>query len=271
MHLSPSAISHAIRKLEDLLAAKLFERDARQVRLSPEGQTLMRHTTRAFEELRRGVEIISARNSQLLRLHCAPSFAAQCLAPRLSKFLAQNPGIEVRLAAGSEYARFDTDEFEVDIVYGVPRRDDLVTIPLAEETVLPLCAPGLARSIVTPEDLFDQTLLQSDNKRVRWPDWFAANGLKPPPPHGTRFDRSFLAIAAAADGLGIALESTWLAERELAAGRLVAPLRGVSQDIRYIGHHLVFPRTVQQRRTVRAFVDWLKKEFGLDLESSRND
>jgi len=76
-----------------------------------------------------------------------------------------------------------------------------------------------------------------------------------------RFDRSFLAIAAAVEGLGVALESTLLAERELATGRLVAPLEGRSTDIRYIGHRLVYPRTRRLRAAVRAFAEWLTSEL----------
>lgn len=77
-----------------------------------------------------------------------------------------------------------------------------------------------------------------------------------------RFDRSFLAIATAGEGLGVALESTLLAERELASGRLVAPLAGRANDIRYVGHRLIYPRASRQRAAVRAFVDWLVAELG---------
>jgi DNA-binding transcriptional LysR family regulator len=98
---------------------------------------------------------------------------------------------------------------------------------------------------------------------VRWPDWFAANGLSAPPPQGMRFDRSFLALAAAADGLGIALESTRLAERELASGRLVAPLDGRAEPIRYVGHNLVFPKFSRRRRNLQVFTSWLLGELGL--------
>ena len=81
-----------------------------------------------------------------------------------------------------------------------------------------------------------------------------------------RFDRSFLAIAAAADGLGVALESTRLAERELASGRLVRPLAGRAEDARYIAHNLVFPRTASRRHTLRLFARWLTAELGLEGE-----
>ncbi|MEJ1158351.1 LysR substrate-binding domain-containing protein [Prosthecomicrobium sp. N25] len=263
LHLTPSAVSHAIRKLEASLGTPLFERGARTVHLTPAGEGLMRHVGLAFEELRRGLEGVARRGRHVLRLHCAPSFAAQWLAPRLPRFLAAEAGVEVRLAAGTDYARFTNDDFDADIVYGQPRGDGVEVVPLGEETVTPLCAPALAGSIRTPADLFGQVLIQSDSKQVRWRDWFAVNGLTAPPPHGMSFDRSFLAIATAADGLGVALESTRLAEREIAGGRLVAPLAGRAADVRYVGHRLVFPRTSRQRRVVRAFADWILAELGV--------
>ena len=82
---------------------------------------------------------------RLLRLHSAPSFAALWLSPRLARFLRDHPGIEVRLAAGTDYTRFLNDEFDADIVYGLPRVEGLVVVPLGEETVTPLCTPDLAR------------------------------------------------------------------------------------------------------------------------------
>lgn len=266
LNLTPSAVSHAVRKLEDSLGATLFERSGRAVHLSTEGEALMRHVGRGFEELRRGVETVSNRGPQLLRLHCAPSFAAQWLTPRLSGFLAQCPGIEVRLCAGTDYTKFLNEEFDADIVYGRPRQEGLVALPLGEETVTPLCGPDLARSIATPADLLGHVLIESDNKQVRWAQWFGANGLTAPPPHGVRFDRSFLAVAAAADGLGIALESTRLAEREIKAGRLVAPLAARAQDITYVGHYLVFPRAARQRHRLRLFAQWLATELRLEFE-----
>ena len=90
-------------------------------------------------------------------------------------------------------------------------------------------------------------LIQSDSKQIQWADWFAANGLKPPPPNGSRFDRSFLAIAAAAEGLGVALEFDAPGRARARLGRLVMPLHGSAVPIRYVGHNLVFPRHVRQR------------------------
>lgn len=261
LHLTPSAVSHAIRKLESSMGTVLFDRRNRAVHLTPAGENLMRHAGAAFDNLRRGIEEVAGRGPQLLRVHCAPSFAAQWLAPRLARFLAAEPQLEVRLAANTEYARFSTDDFDVDIVYGQPRVEGVEVIPLGEETVTPLCAPEIARRIAKPQDLFQQVLIRSEVKQVQWHQWFVANGLEPPAIHGMRFDRSFLAIAMASGGLGVTLESTLLAEREIAAGRLVAPLAGRSVDVRYIGHRLLYPRANHQPKAVRAFAGWIATEL----------
>jgi len=260
--LTPGAVSHAIAKLEDALGVSLFARTTRSVALTPEGETLMAHMQRAFNDMRQGLERVSSRGQRLLRLHAAPSFAAQFLAPRLPRFLEAHPGVEIRLAAGTDYARFKTDEFDADIVYGaLPAAPGLLAIDLAEETVTPLCAPSWATDIRTPADVLTQKLIHSDNKQFRWTDWFSANGIKAPAPHGLRFDRSFLAIGAAADGQGIALESTLLARRELAQGRLVAPLAGAAQDLTYVGHHFVYPRARQGSPLIESFLAWLLQEL----------
>jgi DNA-binding transcriptional LysR family regulator len=264
LNLTPSAVSHSIRKLEQALGISLFERDTRNVRLSYEGEALMRHVGRAFDEMRRGMELVSTRGPKLLRLHSAPSFAAQWLTPRLATFLKQHPGIEVRLAAGIDYARFNSDEFDADIVYGPPRVEGLMVVPLGEETIAPMCTPDLAATINSPSDLFNHVLIQSDSKQIQWADWFAANGLVAPPPNGSRFDRSFLAIAMAVQGLGVALESTRLAEGELVSGRLVMPLEQTSVPVRYVGHNLVYPRHVRQRHPLKTFAEWLLIELGVE-------
>lgn len=264
LRLSPSAISHAIANLEQSLGTTLFEREGRAIRLSADGEQLMRHVGIAFEELRRGVDAVTNRGPQLLRLHCAPSFAAQWLSPRLRRFLTAYPDISVKLAASTDYAVFTTDDFDADIVYGKPRADGRIVFPLGEEIVTPMCAPEMAHQLREAADLLGLVLIQSDRKLVRWPDWFGVNGMAAPASQGMgmRFDRSFLAINAAVDGLGVALELTLLAERELASGRLVAPLIERCENVRYVGHHLIYPPAAQRRRTVQVFAEWLRAELG---------
>jgi LysR family transcriptional regulator, glycine cleavage system transcriptional activator len=272
--LTPSAMSHAIRGLEQTLGTTLFLRTGRSIRLTEAGRTLVRHVERGFGELLLGIGSISTHGPELLRVHSAQSFAAQWLLPRLRRLLREVDGLEVRIAASTDYARFATDDFDVDIVYGMPSPDsyghamhqNLVVLPLGTEVVTPLCAPALAANIRTARDLLRQTLIESEAKKVRWPAWFAANGLVAPEPRGPRFDRSFLSLSAAVEELGVALESTRLAERELASGRLVRPLKDVCEDVVYTGHWLVFPRPMRYSHSLVLVVEWLAKELGIGLD-----
>src|SRR5919206_1267097 len=274
LSLTPSAVSHAVRGLEETLGTTLFLRQGRSIRLTNEGRTLMRHVERGFGELLLGIGNVSAHARHLLRVHSAPSFAAQWLLPRLRRLLQEVEGLELRIAASTDYARFATDEFDLDIVYGMPSPDlygpsmhqNLIVLPLGTEIVTPLCAPALAARIRTPRDLLRQTLIESESKKVRWPAWFAANGLIAPEPRGPRFDRSFLSLSAAVDELGVALESMRLAERELASGRLVQPLKNVCEDVVYTGHWLVFPRPMRYSRPLMLFVEWLAAELDIELD-----
>jgi DNA-binding transcriptional LysR family regulator len=125
----------------------------------------------------------------------------------------------------------------------------------------------LAERIRSLEDLAEQTLIESEVKQVRWPAWFATNGVAAPDMRGPRFDRSFLSISAAADGLGVALESTRLAERELAGGRLVRPLPQ-ARDIVYAAHWLAFPRAERYRPELLDFLGWIGGELGVELNPS---
>jgi LysR family transcriptional regulator, glycine cleavage system transcriptional activator len=184
LNLTSSAVSHAIRGLEVALGTTLFLREGRAIRLTEEGEMLALHTERGFGELQLGFSNVSSRGRpQLLRLHCAPSLAAQWLLPRLRRLLSEVRGLEVRISAGTDYTRFAADDFDADIVYGAPPPEfysgapglqGMDTVPLGTEVVTPLCSPELAPAIRSPRDLYAQTLIESDNKKVRWTDWFAA-------------------------------------------------------------------------------------------------
>ena len=170
LSLTPSAVSHAVRGLEETLGTTLFLRTGRSIRLTDVGRTLMHHVERGFGELLLGIGSISAHKPQLLRVHSAPSFAAQWLLPRLRRLLQEVEGLELRIAAGTDYARFATDEFDLDIVYGMPSpasygpsiHQNLIVLPLGTEVVTPLCAPALAAKIRAPRDLLRQTLIESE-------------------------------------------------------------------------------------------------------------
>lgn len=264
LYLTPSAVSHSIRKLEGQLGTSLFAREGRSLSLTPDGEALMLFVGRGFDDLRRGIEAISGAAPERLRIHCAPSFAAQWLVPRLPAFTAQHPRIELHLSADTDYLRFQSNEFDADIVYGYQQASGLCAMPLGDETIAPMCSPELAPKIRTPLDLLKLPLMDNYNRQVLWSQWFAKNALTAPPIRGLSFDRNFLCLKATVDGLGVALESTLLAQRELAEGKLVMPLRGKTQDIVASNHTLVFPITAKTKRPLRSFVSWMGDALGLD-------
>lgn len=261
LNLTPGAVSHAVKDLEQRLGVPLFSRTGRRVITTPEGEMLLHHVARAFSDLQRGLDSVCVAGPESLRLHCAPSFAGQWLMPRLSRLFADNPQLDLRLSADPHYPLFPSDAFDADIVYGEPRQPGLTVIPLGIEEITPLCAPSLLPRITAPADLRALTLIESEHNRLRWPHWFEANGTIPPAPKGPRFDRSSLSLAAAADGIGVALESVRLAERELRDGRLVQPLSGRSRSLFQIGHRLVFPAGADRKITLARFKSWLLAEL----------
>lgn len=262
LNLTPSAVSHSVRKLEEMVDIRLFQRSTREVKLTREGAVLLEHVQRGMEEMQRGFALVTQEERTPLRLHTAPSFATQWLLPRLASFVREHPNVDLRVSASTDYARFD-DDFDLDIVYGDPQWSPHEKLPLAVEYLTPLCAPELAQQIRTPEDLYRQPLIQCEVQMLQWRGWFEANDLAPPTHYGLRFDRSSMAIAAAVDGLGIVLESTLLAERELQRGALVRPLAGRSREVEYIGHYLIYPRRRHYHEAFDIFKIWLMKQLGI--------
>jgi DNA-binding transcriptional LysR family regulator len=264
LNLTPGAISHAIKDLEQELGVVLFTRERRRVLPTPEGETLLPHVARAFSDLQRGLDAVCLTGPQSLRLHCAPSFAGQWLVPRLAGLFEAYPALDLRLSADPNYPHFPSDLFDADILYGDPRQTGLTVISLGPDQIAPMCAPSLVGRIHTPADLRAMPLIESEHCKIRWPDWFEAHGVVPPAPRGPRFDRSSLSLAAAVDGIGVALDSVRLAERELRDGRLVLPLAGRSQTMTLVGHRLVFPAGADRKPALAKFAGWLLAELELE-------
>lgn len=267
--LTPGAVTHAIKKLETVIGASLFERDGHSFYLSPTGTVLYQNASKGFDEIQRAMENVYGRPTNVLRLHSAPSIAAQWLVRRLGLFSEKHPHILIRLAANTAYPKMLNDEFDISISYGAPRQEGHSVIALGEEEVCPLCTQKWAEMIKSPEDIANYPLIDSTNSQVRWDDWCTRNGLQVPVSSAFQFDRSFMSIISATDGLGIALEFRILAEREIRAGQLIAPLNGMSTDVKYVGHHLVIPNAARRKKAVTLFTEWILSEFQKSVEASK--
>ena len=267
LSLTPSAISHQVRELEGYFGIPLFVRSNRQVETTAEGRRLLESLTRVFDALEASCsEVVLAAREQVLTVHCAPSLAVKWLGPRLPQFMSAHPDIAIRLSSGAEpidLAR--VREIDVAISYGAAREGaGIAVIALGAERIVPLCSPALLDATLSPAaQIVALPLIDSQLSRVSWTDWFGLNGLTVPAIVRTSFDRGALAISAAADGMGIALESVRLAEREITRGELVEIGRDAFVPLARDTHFLSYRMRQGRLDKIAAFSEWLLREAGV--------
>ena len=258
LHLTASAVSHQIARLEDFLGVRLFERSAHGVRMSPAGERYLARVggalgalTTATDDLRQGV-----RNS--LYVHCAPSLATLWVMPRLREFALAHPDIALNFSAAHTHSDFALGQADLDIRYGVPNWPNLVIEPLFEERILPLASPAYIREHRLRR--VEQLLSQSNVSVVQWSDWFARfSDKRAPERFSLRFDRAQMSLDAASQGLGVALESATMAGKHIAEGKL-RPVLSADKSIKVKAHFAVYPAKHEKRSSVEAFLNWVHRQ-----------
>jgi DNA-binding transcriptional LysR family regulator len=262
LHLTASAISHQVARLESQLGVRLFERSAHGVRLSTAGEQYLGRVGGALTAISAASDDLKQGVSNSLYVHSAPSFASLWLIPRLSAFAQAHPAISLNLSAAHTHSDFALGEADIDIRYGVPQWPDLLIEPLFEERIVPLASPAFIRQhrLKRPEQLLQLPLIQSNISVVQWSDWFGAVTRQHAPERfSLRFDRAHMSLDAAAQGLGVALESTTIAQRHLDEGRL-RPVFSLDKAVRTKAHFVVYPARHARRPPVAAFLKWLYGE-----------
>ena len=259
---TPTAISHQIRRLEDDLGTPLFRRMTRKLELTESGRALLPEVSGAFDRLANAVERLKASgDSGTLTVSAILTFAYRWLAPRLAKFSALHPKIDVRLEASQRLADFGRDEVDVAIRHGGGSWPGLTAVKMFDDRFTPLISPKLLAKgppLRKPEDLLNYTLLR-DIPYFEWENWFKAAGVKPPEiTRGPTFDSSQMAVQAAEAGLGVALVHPEFFADEIAAGRLVQPFPIVGGSDK--SYYLVYPTAAADRPKVAAFREWLLAE-----------
>lgn len=263
--ITPSAVSQRLRQLEGMLGTSLLTRSGRRVRLTEAGEIYLQSIGAALISVREASDRMRAGAvASLLTVRSAPTFATLCLMPRLGEFIDANPRLELRLNATAEQIDFERDRTDLDLRFGAGDWPGLHVELLARERILPVCAPALldGRASLTPSELARLPLMRSLKGSVPWSRWFERAGV--PMPHGTQhlhFDRSYMAIDAAARGLGVALESELFTRADLASGRLMAPVRdGPEFFVRQ--HWIVCPHDRLRSTKVQGFLTWLHTVVG---------
>jgi len=269
-----AAISHQVRELEDQLAVKLFHRTGRAVRLTASGEILKKAVDGAFEEIAHAMRELK-RTRPSLRVTAPPSFASKWLVPRLDRFLAQAPEVDVFIDIQYRVTEFSHRDPHVLIQFGAGSFPAYQVDRLGDEYVVPVCSPSLIKSNGIkggrkkrdPKDLLRHTLLDVDwhSQGSTWPNWqtWLDAAALTEMPHGrtVRFTNSALAIQAAIDGQGIALGDSTLVADDLAAGRLIKPFELTLQGPPQFAYYLVSPRGLAKDAIETVFRDWLLREI----------
>lgn len=260
LHVTPSAVSHQVKALEQFLGVELFQRSPRSVALTRAGRTYLPAVRDAFEQIGVATEqLLEQESRSTLTVSTTPSFAVGWLLPRLAEFQLQHPNLEVRLDTSIQFTDFDTSDVDVCIRYTDQSAfPDLKAYRVLREELIAVCSPDFAKrhELRTPEDLRRVPLLHTYPHMGQWRSWLAAAGVEDIDAEaGQKFANAAIAVEAAASGLGVAVANRLLVRRQLREGRVVAPL-----DVAFGGdhaYHLLYPPEYERDPRIVAFRDWI--------------
>lgn len=266
VNLSPSAVSRRIRDLELELGTALFRRFNRRLELTPAGARYLESMGRAIDLIEHESEAIRPRRRGLtLRLSVLQSFATLWLLPRLARFRAVRPDIDVLVETSTDLVDLDDDRFDAAIRFGNGRWPGLLAERLFEVRVFPVAAPGALglrpkRAPATAAALDETTLLDIAQAPDLWPQYLAGIGLATYRPRRSQtFDNAQVMLAAAASGLGLALAARELVAPQLESGRLVEPFSNPPVKLKQ-SYYLVYTKSRRDQPALRALRQVLAAE-----------
>lgn len=265
LHVTPSAVRHQIRTLEDELGLPLLRRQGGGLVPTEVANGALGHLRRAFDALADANRSLrSPARAPVLRVSAVPTFISAWLIPRLDAFHSRHPDVAVQVDTNPQQTDFHREGVDLAVRYGLGGYSGLFECRLFSERYFPVCAPHLLEGpepLAEPADLARHTLLH-DSMRLRrdwpsWRDWLDAAGVlgSVDPESGTHYTMALFAYQAAVACQGVALGTTVLSMDMLAAGYLVKPF-ALELPTAY-GYHIVCPAERRERPHVNAFIDWL--------------
>jgi LysR family transcriptional regulator, glycine cleavage system transcriptional activator len=260
LFVTPSAVSHRVRQLEQIIGTKLFGRA--DFSLTTEGSEYLAHVRDGLATLQKFPSAAAAPGKRKLRLAVTPTFARSILIPRLRQFTDAYPEIDLTLQVSIPLLDVVAEDADLIVRFGTGRYADMEYAQLMKDEVTPLASPAFIREhgpFETAQDLANLPLLRSPLEP--WRTWFAANGLDwPEPVEGSQFNDIGLMCDAAAAGMGVGLVRLKLGAPWLDNGALVRlyPHNVPSPH----AHYLCWRTGAMDRWEITAFADWLKKAVG---------
>lgn len=223
--MTPAALSHQVKGLEERLGAALFHRLPRGLALTDEGQALLPELRGSFDRIALLLDRFDPDGGrEVVTLGAVGSFALEWLLPRLADFEAAHPEVDLRLSTNNNRVDIAEEGLDFAIRFGDGAWHGTEADKLFDAPLTPLCAPDVAARLKAPADLASETLLRS--YRVDdWPNWFRAAGTEPLPLRGPMFDSAALMVEAARRGHGVALAPKRLFGQALAAGDIAQPFQ----------------------------------------------
>ncbi|KKC39343.1 LysR family transcriptional regulator [Devosia epidermidihirudinis] len=254
LNVTHSAISRQVQNLENLLGVALFEGPRNRLQLTEAGVRLLGGLGAAFDQIDLAVRAVADTGEGVLDVSCPGTFTMRWLIPRLYRFHAAHPEIDVRLSASSKPVDFSRDGFDVAIRAGAaPWPEDALLTPLFAEQIGPVLSPDLAANLT--EGFVGMTRLHSRSRRHAWRQWGERAGVALQDSPGNEYEHFYFMLEAASSGLGVCIAPWPLVADDVRTGRLVAPFGFVDSGQGYVA----LQRTRRQRRAT-LFCEWLARE-----------
>src|SRR5947209_17981599 len=275
LFITQSAVSRQIKALEDHLGLKLFERRPRSLTLTENGQALYRIATDVLDRLQSATDRLRAETrARQLAITTTTGFASLWLIPRLKRFTALHPDIDVRISATTDMINLERSLIDLAIRYCKPESVPEGAVKLFGEAMIPVCSRKLlrdkARPLKRPQDLAHHTLLHFDYAGVEtmhmdWGTWLTALGIGDLKPAGAlHFSQYEQMIQAAISGQGVALGRQPLINELIQSGMLATPFKQPVLGSR--AYFIIESPLGAGKPHVRQFADWVLEEARRDSE-----
>ncbi len=271
LFVTPAALSYQIRQLEEHLNTKLFNRLNRAVELTTEGRMIASGIEESFGLLKRTLTGLRRRqDNNILVISAGPAFTSKWLTPRLYRFLARWPDIDVRISATLKNADLTAGDVDIGLRFGNGNYEGCTSVKLLEECLMPMCSPRLLTghgAISDPADLARHTLIHDDTHTnmgmfslPSWKQWVQKAGVADVVnvERGSHFNVADLALDAAAAGVGVVLGRKVLADDDIKAGRLAIPF-----ELKLKADYAFFVVVAEPRvneTNIKRFTDWVCEE-----------
>lgn len=217
-----SAISHQIRKLEQMLDIDLFDRRRKPLTLTNRGETFFVTVKGSFDQLSRATEGLDKNDpGGELTISSVPGLGTNWLMPELAEFMRNFHGLNIHIKTNFWHRDARNDAADLAIVYGSAEHPGKRVTRLGQSQFFPVCSPRIIDALARPKTMAGMVLLH-DHTEETWSRWLLEAGLENIQHHQNMFfDNANMCLEAARRGLGVAMGDRVTVKSDLAEGRLV--------------------------------------------------